>query len=191
MLKQLNNRTTNQLVNVKQILDSHGFSYVFNDPLCINLKQFTCCLKNGSLMFLAVVEQRNNIEQLSVFVKIFQKLDILPISLEPFYHDYVFRPIILLLKLVVMTVTGLKDTNVLCLLCDKHDVEDEYHFVLKCPVYLHFRKRFIMSYFFRVPSVHKLIEFMQSPNKHTLIHLGKYVNETFALRNSLVSLYLF
>ena len=32
----------------------------------------------------------------------------------------------------------------LCFICDKHDVEDEYHFVLKCPIYLHFRKRFIM-----------------------------------------------
>ena len=45
----------------------------------------------------------------------------------------------------------------LCLLCDKRDVEDEYHFVLICPIYLHYRKRFIMSYFFKRPSVHKFI----------------------------------
>ena len=45
----------------------------------------------------------------------------------------------------------------LCLLCDKHDVEDECHFVLICPVYLHFRKRFIMSYVFNVPSIRTFI----------------------------------
>ena len=45
----------------------------------------------------------------------------------------------------------------LCLLCDKHDVEDEYHFVLIYPVYLHFRKRFIRSYVFNVPSIHTFI----------------------------------
>ena len=33
----------------------------------------------------------------------------------------------------------------LCLLCDKHDVEEEYHFVLICPIYIHYRKRFIVS----------------------------------------------
>ena len=75
----------------------------------------------------------------------------------------------------------------LCLLCDKHDVEDEYHFVLICPIYLHYRKHFIMSYFVNRPSVRKFIEWMQSPNKHTLIHLGKYVYEAFALRKSLIN----
>ena len=56
-----------------------------------------------------------------------------------------------------MAVTELRDTNVLCLLCDKHDVEDEYHYVLICPVYLHYRKRFIILYFVKRPSVHKFI----------------------------------
>ena len=45
--------------------------------------------------------------------------------------------------------------QLLCLLCDKHDVEDVYHFVLICPIYLYFRNRFIISYFFNVPSVYK------------------------------------
>ena len=74
----------------------------------------------------------------------------------------------------------------LCLLCDKHDV-DEYHFTLIYPIYLHFRKRCIMSYVFKRPIVHMFIELMQCPNKHTLKHLGKYLCEAFALRKSLVN----
>ena len=44
-----------------------------------------------------------------------------------------------------MAVTELEDTDVY--VYDKHDVEDEYHFVLICSIYLHFRKHFIMSFF--------------------------------------------
>ena len=82
-------------------------------------------------------------------------LDILPNEFRTVLSR--LRLIILILKFVVMAVTELRDTNVLCLLCDKHDVEDEYHFVLICPIYLHYRKRFIMSYFFKRSSVHKFI----------------------------------
>jgi len=111
----------------------------------------------------------------------------------------------------------------LCLLCDIHDVEDEHFFVLICPIYLYFRKRFIMLYFHKVskvlhihtmfflpknihecnginniyiniyfhkrPSVHKFVEMMQSSNKLTRIHLGKYVHEALYLRKSLVNEY--
>jgi len=84
-----------------------------------------------------------------------------------------------------MAVTELGDTDVY--VYDKHDVEDEYHFVLICFIYLHFRKHFIMSFLFKRPSVHMFIELMQSPNKHTLINLGKYVYEAFVLRKSLVN----
>jgi len=38
---------------------------------------------------------------------------VFPKSLELFYHDYVFRLIILILKLVVMAVTELKDTTLI------------------------------------------------------------------------------
>ena len=44
-----------------------------------------------------------------------------------------------------------------------------------------------MSHMFQRPNVHKFIEWMQSPNKHTLINLGKYLYEAFALRKSLVN----
>jgi len=54
-----------------------------------------------------------------------------------------------------MTVTELKDTNFYVYYVIHMDVEDVYHFVLICPIYLYFRNRFIISYFFNVPSVHK------------------------------------
>ena len=41
-----------------------------------------------------------------------------------------------------MAVTELEDTDVY--VYDKHDVEDEYHFVLICSIYLHF----IMSFYY-------------------------------------------
>ena len=34
-----------------------------------------------------------------------------------------------------------------CLCCKNNDVEDEYHFILKCPCFLDIRKKFIKKYF--------------------------------------------
>ena len=73
----------------------------------------------------------------------------------------------------------------LCLLCNTTDIEDEFHLVLICPIYLHFRKRHIKPYFYKRPSVHKFIELMQSSNKCIIKNLGKYVYEALALRSSL------
>ena len=42
----------------------------------------------------------------------------------------------------------------LCLLCNTTVIEDEFHHVLICPIYLHFRKRYIKPYFYKRLSVH-------------------------------------
>ena len=34
-----------------------------------------------------------------------------------------------------------------CTLCDRNDIEDEFHFVLKCPFYSLLRKHYIKEYY--------------------------------------------
>ena len=36
------------------------------------------------------------------------------------------------------------------------DIEDEYHFFFICPIYSNLRKRYILPYFYKSPSIHKL-----------------------------------
>ena len=74
----------------------------------------------------------------------------------------------------------------LCTLCDRSDIEDEYHFVLICPVYSHIRQKYIRPFYYLRPSVYKFIKLMQSNQIHVLRNFGKYVYESFAIRKSLI-----
>ena len=74
----------------------------------------------------------------------------------------------------------------LCTLCDKSEVEDEYHFVIICPSYINLRQMYIHSYYFRKPSVFKFTQLMQNKNMSILKKLGKYIYEAFNLRKSLL-----
>ena len=62
-----------------------------------------------------------------------------------------------------------------CLLCNNDDLEDEFHFILRCPLYADLRVKFIKPYFIRNPSVFKLIKLLTSNNKKEITSLGKYL----------------
>ena len=49
-----------------------------------------------------------------------------------------------------------------CTICNKLDIEDEYHFVLICAAYNDIRKRYIKPYYYKKPSVIKFNELMES-----------------------------
>ena len=53
------------------------------------------------------------------------------VSIRNLYVSYVFRLIVYVLKLVVIKMTVPFERRI-CPMC-KSDVEDEYHFMLKCP----------------------------------------------------------
>jgi hypothetical protein len=48
-------------------------------------------------------------------------------------------------------------SNRICTLCNLRDVEDEFHFILKCPKYQEIRNLYIKKYYFGRPRVFKLI----------------------------------
>ena len=60
----------------------------------------------------------------------------------------------------------------LCTLCDRSDIEDEYHFVIICPAYSHLRQQYINSYYYRHPRVYKFVLLMKS-TKHQTWHIKK------------------
>ena len=39
-------------------------------------------------------------------------------------------------------------TDRICNVCDKRDIEDEYHFIIICPVYNRIRSKYIKKHFF-------------------------------------------
>ena len=72
-----------------------------------------------------------------------------------------------------------------CFFCNL-DVEDEFHFILKCPVYVDIRKKYIKKYYWERPSAFKLTQLLSVNNVKELCALGKYIRDAFKLRSNLL-----
>ena len=70
-----------------------------------------------------------------------------------------------------------------CTLCNSNDIEDEYHFVLICPIYYDLRKLYIPRYYHVRPSMFKFIELLNTSNLKTLNKLALFCNKSFIVRN--------
>ena len=75
--------------------------------------------------------------------------------------------------------------NRLCLLC-KDDIEDEMHFLFKCPLYRSFRSYLIKPYYWKKPSMYKYVQLMGSCNVKELRNLGKFIFRAIKLRSDML-----
>ena len=71
----------------------------------------------------------------------------------------------------------------LCQMCDMNDVEDEYHFILKCPFYTHLRHLYIKKYYWSKPYVFKLVQLLSVQNRKELCNIGKYLKHALYIRS--------
>ena len=49
----------------------------------------------------------------------------------------------------------------ICTFCVLKEIEDDFHFVIKCPAYSAIRSKYISHYFYRRPSVFKYVSLLQ------------------------------
>ena len=56
-----------------------------------------------------------------------------------------------------------------CIFC-RNSLDDEFHFVIECPLYQDLRQEYIKRYFWTRPNMPKFIELLQSENKKTIIY---------------------
>ena len=68
-----------------------------------------------------------------------------------------------------------------CIFCNL--LEDEYHFVLECPIYVDMRKKYISKYYWNHPSMFKFINLINNTNVNIVKKLGMYVFHAFKLRS--------
>ena len=75
--------------------------------------------------------------------------------------------------------------NRLCFSC-KDDIEDEFHFIFKCPLYETLRKTDIKPIYRNKPSVFKLVMLFTSENIKDMCEREKFLWKAMELRNSLL-----
>ena len=66
------------------------------------------------------------------------------------------------------------------------ELEDEYHFILKCSFYSELRSRFIKKYYWKRPSFFKFVQLLITNNVKDLSNLGKFIKHGFDLRCNLI-----
>ena len=73
-----------------------------------------------------------------------------------------------------------------CKLCMMNATEDEYHFVLVCPIYRHLRNELLPKYYCRWPTKQTLVQLMGSSSAVVLNKFAKYIYLAFDLRSSIL-----
>ena len=71
-----------------------------------------------------------------------------------------------------------------CFTCQT--LEDEYHFVLECPVYSQIRKQYIARHYWTQPSLYKFIELINTTSINCCRKLCVYIYKAFELRSELL-----
>jgi hypothetical protein len=78
---------------------------------------------------------------------------------------------------------GIDRNQRICVACKLY-IEDEFHFILKCPLYNDLRNKFIKPYYYRRPSVFKLVQLLSTKSVKELCHLGNYLKKALLIRNT-------
>ena len=71
----------------------------------------------------------------------------------------------------------------ICQLCEDREIEDEFHFILKCKQYEEIRRKYIKKYFRVRPNMFKFVELLKTSNKTNLINLSRYIKDANDKRN--------
>ena len=73
-------------------------------------------------------------------------------------------------------------TERVCALCNSNLVENEYHFLLVCPLYRELRKQYLKPYFCRWPTLNKFDALMSNTNRKSLLNVAKFIYYAMNLR---------
>ena len=62
-----------------------------------------------------------------------------------------------------------------CMLCDKNDLGDDFHYLLTCPYFEHDRTTLLKAYYYTRPNIIKYKELMTNKNTNEQINLSKFM----------------
>ena len=72
----------------------------------------------------------------------------------------------------------------MCTFCDTSEIEDEYHFVLVCPLYRDLREQYLPHEFQKDPNFLKFTRLMKTKQSDLLLKLCKFVYDALCRRKA-------
>ena len=177
------------ITGIKNELNSLGLLYLFEDP-CTSDKVIYNLIESRikdvyAQTLLANISESPKGRLYQHLIDYFTLQSYLRKPINPLYRNYIsrFRLSSHTLKIEQGRYTNDRKENRKCTLCDLNDIEDEFHFVLKCPFYSLLRKQYIKEYYYKKPSVFKMIQLFSVQNVTELCNLGKYLHLATKKRN--------
>ena len=163
---EANQNVTNWVSNVKKILERTGFPDVWMFPASVNSDKFISILKTR-LKDLYISEWSEGLRShtsLTLYREIKSTFEISPYLLKMKNRKYRNAIAKIRLSSHQLAIEKGRHANIernerKCFQCTD-EIEDEFHFILSCPVYEDLRKTYIHKYFYTRPSMYKLINLL-------------------------------
>ena len=179
----------NWLSKIRNLLQQSGFNDVWLFPRSVNIKQFTPILRSR-LIDLYINEWHRDIANRSSLVlyrhikSSFTRSNYLDIMKIPKFRNVLakFRLSSHELNVEQGRYRNIQRNERKCSFCNLHEVEDEYHFILVCPLYNNLRKTHLKKYFYIRPSVYKLTKLLNNSNLRVLNNLSLFCIKALNVR---------
>ena len=179
--------TSNWAYQVKHILDSLGFSHIWNNQAIDNItfqeiKQRLFDHANQDLMM--SINTSPKLQSYCIFKENSQLEPYIDAIKQTKYRFALSRLRLSSHSLAIETgrYTGIPRSERICTFCNMNVVENEFHFLLSCPHYINLRRKYLPAYYCSWPSLHKLKSIFQTNSKTLINNLSKYVHFAFKQR---------
>jgi len=184
----------NWAAQIKMWLDELGFSDVWNNqkhmvPNFMSIKQRI--IDQYKQLWLANITESRKLKWYRLFKENFcleQEKYLLCIN------NYKFRNALCKFRVSAHSLeieTGRYNATPLnqrvCKFCSAPQVENEYHFLLVCPVYTNLRRKFLPRFCWSFANVQKFRYLMCTNSERSILNIGKYVFYAFKLRKEMLS----
>ena len=189
------NGENNWVTRLKTIFDNYGFSYAIDNTDVLDNSFLHLFEERVKDTFIQNWHEKVNSSSILILYKELKST----FEIEPYLHfikSFKLRSNLTKMRISAHNLrinTGryvrpiLERINRKCVFCNDNDIEDEFHFILKCSAFAELRNKFIKKYFFRNNSMYKLIELFKS-NSNSIIRLSKFLSFAKSKRETLLTL---
>lgn len=174
---------------VKNLLQRNGFAEVWQYPNSVDVKLFLPILKQR-LIDSFITQSREGIRN-SSSLSLYKELTI-TFEIAPYLKllcNAKYRHTLAKIRLSSHALAietgrhrGIPRENRKCTLCNTNDIEDEYHFIIVCPLFNNLRNVYLPNYYTRSPSMFKFIQLLNTTSVKRLKNLATYIREATKLR---------
>lgn len=172
----------NWVTYIRRNLYSNGFGYIWDNQRVHNeelfLKEYVCRLKDQYLQtWTELCASNNKLNKFYVFIKPSFEIESYVNDLDIWKFKSClanFRCSSHQLMIEKGRHIGLALEDRLCI-CGDNSIEDEYHFVLICPLYSNLRSTYIAPKYYTAPNLHKFYMLMANKQTEVIRKLAMYL----------------